>query len=283
MKNILVSLRRITKNKNTVTIIGVIIILVLLYWGYSKQVNDSVRPVTMPIAATTIQPRTEITDDMVETIEVPRIMVFNNVITSRALVVGKYSNVNALIPQGSLFYADALINEKDLPDSAFVEVKEGDIPYAFRVDIDTTYGNSIYPGNKIDIWMKAEDADGKVMVGKLIENVEVIAVKDRSGRHVFENTEEAGDPATLTFGLEPAIYVLVKKAEYMSNLGVELFPVPHGRSAEIEDEELTTQVSTVQLQDYINANSVRIEGQDKTSVDDDTKSALKQDKTKTTN
>ena len=98
MENILVSVQRIIRNKNFITIAGVIIILVLLYFGYSSQINKAVQPITVPIATETIQPRTEITDDMVDLIDMPAISVKDNVIISKNNVVGKYSNINTVIP-----------------------------------------------------------------------------------------------------------------------------------------------------------------------------------------
>ena len=101
--------------------------------------------------------------------------------------------------------------------------------------------------------MKADRQDGRLMVGKLLENVKVLAVKDSSGRHVFENSEEARTPAYLIFGVSPEINILLRKASYMSNYSAELFPVPHGTSVE---EEGATTVTSQTLKDFINANTV---------------------------
>ena len=69
--------------------------------------------------------------------------------------------------------------------------------------MESTYGNSIFPGNMIDIYMKVGDGtDERIMLGKLIENVEVLAVKDSSGRAVFEDTSEERTPSMLIFGLK---------------------------------------------------------------------------------
>ena len=105
--------------------------------------------------------------------------------------------------------------------------------------------------------MKAENADGQVMVGRLVENIEVLAVKDSSGKHVFENTSEERIPAFLIFGVKDEINILLRKASYMTNFSVELFPVPHGGQVDI-DEDTETQVSTQYLKDFINANTVLI-------------------------
>src|SRR5574344_1845864 len=203
MNNILFAIKKFFQNKNTVTIIGVILILGILYFSYNNQIKKATTPVRVPVAKQTIQPKTLITKDMIEYISMPSIGVSSNVITATSLIVGKYSNYNTTIPSGSMFYKDVMVNAEDLPDNAFTEVKDGEVPFNFPVSMDTTYGNSIFPKNKIDIYMKATDETGKVMVGKLIENIEVLAVKDSSGRNVFENSDEARTPAFLIFGVSP--------------------------------------------------------------------------------
>lgn len=256
MNQFMASAQRIIRNKNFITIAGIILALFLLYWGYSSQINKAVEPVMVPVAVETIQPRTEITSDMIEMVEMPAVSVKDNVITSRNLVVGKYSNVNTVIPAGSMFYQDTVVEQSKLPDSVFVKVKKGEIVYNFDVDMESTYGNSIYPGNKIDIYMKTGDGtDEKVMLGKLVENVEVLAVKDSQGRNVFENSSESRTPDMLIFGVPEEINLLLRKASYMDSLGVELFPVPHGGSVQTEG---ATEVSTQQLADYIEAHAVNI-------------------------
>lgn len=282
MNNIVISLQKFLKNKNTVTIIGVVLIIIILFFGYRYQIKKQVNPISgIPVAAQNIQPRTKITEDMVETISVaPIVLQKGEVIQNKGAIVGKYSNYNTMIPKGSMFYRDTVVEESKLPDSAFIAVEKGQIPYNFPVDLDTTYGNSIYPGNYIDIYMKAVRKDGKLMVGKLLENVKVLAVKDSSGRHVFENSEEARTPAYLIFGVSSEVNILLRKASYMGDFSAELFPVPHGTSVE---EEGATTVTSQTLKDFINANTVaNDEIEDKTTDDTTTTDTKTTDKTKTT-
>lgn len=257
MNNLLISIKRFFRNKNTVTILGVLVILVLLYWGYSSTINKAVEPVTVPVAASTIQPRTEITSEMITTIEVPSVVVNSNVYRSATALIGKYTAINSVIPKGSMFYFETVIDKKDLPDSSFIDVGADKIPYLFSVNLESSFVNSIYPGNKIDIYMKAEDESGKVMIGKLIADLTVVAVKDASGKDVFENTEENRHAAYFVFGLDEEIHILLRKATYLS--GVELIPVPHGGSVVSSGE---TRVSTEYLRNYINANTIMLEGQE---------------------
>lgn len=257
MNNFIIAAKRFLQNKNTVTILGVLGIILILFFGYRYQINKMVNPVSnIPVAATTIQPKTQITSDMVEYISVAPVVLQSNVLTNRNDVIGKYSNYNTVIPQGSLFYKEAVVNESSLPDSAFIELADGEVPYNFPVTMETTYGNSIYPNNYIDIYMKAQNEDGQLMVGKLIENVKVLAVKDAQGRHVFEDSSDDRTPSTLIFGLDPELNILLRKASYMSAFSTILFPVPHGAGVTVSAAEGETAVSSQTLKDFINANTV---------------------------
>lgn len=255
MNNFMIAIRRFFQNKNTVTIVGILLILVVLFFGYRYQINKAVTPISgIPVAIETIQPRTKITADMVETVQVAPVVLSDNVIRTKNEVVGKYTAVNTVVPAGSMFYKNTVVDKENLPDAAFLDLKKGQIPYNFPVTMDTTYGNSIYPGNYIDIYMKASNENHTLMVGKLLENIKVLAVKDIQGRHVFENTDEARTPAYLIFGLESELNILLRKASYLSDFSVELFPVPHG--VEITTQEGETAVSSQTLKDFINANTV---------------------------
>lgn len=256
MSNVIIAIKRFLQNKNVVTLIGVIIIVLILYGLYNYQIQTQVQPVSIPVAKETIQPGTEITQDMLKWISVPSAAISSNVVRSTNNIVGKYANYNTVVPAGSMFYSDVLVSKSDLPDSVFTQVKEGDTVYNLAVNTATTYGNSMLPGNFIDLYMKATDDSGQVMIGKLIENVEVLAVKDSSGKNVFENSSETRTPAFLIFGVTPEIHILLRKAEYMGNNNVVIIPVPHGSQITSSGTEAT--VSSTYLKEFINSKTVVI-------------------------
>lgn len=275
MNNIIISVKRFFTNKNTVTILGVIVVIAIIYFGYNSQIKKATSPVRLPVAKTTIQPRTLITKDMIKYVSIPSVAVSENVIRTESAIVGKYSAINTVIPAGSMFYSGVVVSASDMPDSLFTNIKEGEVPYNFPVSMTTTYGNSIVPDSYIDIYMKAVDDSGEIMVGKLLENVRVLAVKDSAGNNVFENMSSTRTPAYLYFGVTEDLHILLRKASYLSNKSVVLFPVPHGTV--VKDEELVTEVSTQYLRDFINAHTVMI---DETPTDDNTNT---DDTTDTTN
>ena len=132
------------------------------------------------------------------------------------------------------------------------------------VNTSTTYGNSIYPENYIDIYLKAvnkltdvetvtADAD-KIMLGKLVENVKVLAVKDASGQPVFANLDEQRTPAMIIFAVPQDYYILLKKAEYLRSYDTTLIPVPTNESTKDEQGKIT--ISSEALKDWINRVTV---------------------------
>lgn len=248
-------LKRFITNKNTVTIIGLILIIGILYFVYNSRIKEATNPIRVPVAKVTIQPKTLITNDMIDYISVPAVSVKKNTITNKNSIVGKYSNYNTMIPAGSMFYTETLITKDQLPDASLMDVKEGEVLYNFPVNMNTSYQNSIMPTSKIDIYMKAYNDDNILMVGKLIENVEVLAVKTSDGLNVFENTAERRTPAYIFFGVSPEIHILLRKASYMSNYSVVLFPVPHGTNY-VDNEG--TRVSTDELKEFINSHTVTL-------------------------
>ena len=265
MNNIIISIKKFFTNKNTVTILGVIAVITIIYFGYNSKIKKATNPVKIPVAKTTIQPRTLITNDMIKLISVPSVAVSSNVIRNQNSIVGKYAAINTVIPEGSMFYSGVVVSANDMPDALFTNIKEGEIPYNFPVSMTTTYGNSIVPDSYIDIYMKAVDDSGEIMVGKLLENVRVLAVKDSSGNNVFEDMSTTRTPAYLYFGVVEDIHILLRKASYLSSKSVVLFPVPHGTV--VKDDDLATEVSTQYLRDFINAHTVII---DETPIDDNT-------------
>jgi len=257
MNSIVNAFKKFLKNKNIVTVVGVIVILSLLYFGYSTQINTAVNPVSVVVAAETIQPRTKITEDMVKTIDMPNVSVTDDVLRNKYDVVDKYSNVNTMIPEGSMFFKQSVIKEDELPDAAFIKVKKGEVIYSFRVDTESTYGNSIFPGTYVDVYMKTGDGSNEqIMIGKLLKNVEVLSVKDSSGKAVFESTSDDRTPSMMLFGLSEYNNLLMKKASYIN--GVELYIVPSSTASSGDK----TEVSTQQLVDYINAHAIDLPADD---------------------
>ena len=257
------NLSKILKNKNTVTILGVVICLVILYVGYSIRINQKTALVEVYYANQTIQPKTKITADMVSKTQVPASFIKGSYYKNYDDIVGKYSNYNTMIANGSIFYTDLLIEEDSLPDAALQKIEDWDKLVSYRVDTESTYGNSLMPGNLVDVYVKILNTDGKIVYGKLMEQVEVLAVKDVDGKNVFDSTEEVLIPAYLYFGLPENKYLLFSALNYikeeLKEYNIEIVFVPNTMSYE---DKTAVQVSSTYLYNYIVRNIQKIDNQE---------------------
>ncbi len=263
MGNTTNGIKKFLQNKNTVTVVGVVLAVLVLYVGYNMRVKSAVNPINVPYAKETIKGGTQITEEMVGTIPVPPSMLKGNVFTQKSQIIDKYSRPDSIIPEGSLFYSTAVIEEAQLPASIILKYPKGYVLYNMPVTTESTYGNSIYPENYIDIYLKAvnritdeevtADAD-KIMLGKLVENVKVLSVKDASGQAVFANLDEQRTPAMIIFAVPEEMYIILKKAEYLRNYDTTLIPVPTNESLSDKPGDIT--ISSEDLKDWINKVTV---------------------------
>ena len=259
MNNLIVGVKKFFTNKNTVTVVGVILAIVVLYIGYNMRINQAITPVTVPYALEEINPSTQITEDMVGTKEIPSAMADDTIITNSADVIDMYANGDSVIPEGSLFYKRSVVTRDQLPDSIILDYPKGYVLYNLSVDMASTYSNSIYPGNYIDIYLKVQNAESnesgtvsedRIMVGKLLSNVKVLAVFDSSGNNVFANLDEKTVPSQIIFAVPEEYHILLRKAEYLRAYESEIIPVPTAESLEDEPGDVT--LSSEDLRNFIN-------------------------------
>lgn len=264
MGNLTTGIKKFLQNKNTVTVVGVIACILVLYFAYNMRIKSAINPVYVPYAAQQINSGTQITESMISTRAVPPAMLDGEVIRNQGEIIDKYAAADTVIPKGSLFYKRAVVEKEQLPDNIILEYPKGHELYNLPVDTTTTYGNSIYPGNYIDIWLKAvnkvsegetytADAD-KIMYGKLISNVQVLAVKDSSGRPVFQNIDENRVPAMIIFSLPTEYYVLLSKAVEMRSYDTSVRLVPTNES--LKDEPGNIEIASEDLKNWINLHTV---------------------------
>ena len=255
MNSFMIGFKRFITNKNVVTIILVLVILVVLYFGYSGSIKKQTNPVSMPVAAQTIGPRTKITRELITTKQVPAGMLDENAIRNIVKIEDMYTNVNVTVPEGSLFYEEWLIHESNLAGNWIeqLDYENGELGYYMDVDVESTLGNSVLPNTYIDIYMRTNDENGTSMFGKLMKNVKVLVVHDSSGNNVFDGGDEAGAPSKIGFGVSQDYYILLKKAETLA--GVELILAPRGETVPKNDSVVVTSQT---LRVYIDAQTITV-------------------------
>ncbi len=261
MRSVLIGVKRFLTNKNTITIIAIIGSLLLLYWAYNKRIEDATSPKSVVVAISELGPRTLITNDLITVKKIPG-SVIKGAYASTSDVINKYVSNDAVIPANGMFYEDMVKTWDQLPRSVYGDIPNGNTVVALQVSIDSTYGNSIFPGNYIDLYYKDIDENGKLMVQKFIESIKVLAVVDSSGKSVFETNGALLAPAYLYFSVPEDMHLLLRKASYLSG---EIFPVPRNAKYSSGNTKETRVVSTF-IKEYILNQTIDVNAKDNNTI-----------------
>lgn len=232
MGNIVTTFKRFLSNKNTITIIGVLLGIVVLYIGYNYRVDQAIDTISIPYAKKTITATSEITQELIGTTEVLRSFVNSkdNLVTQTNQLINntdpKCVTYGTSVPEGGFFYSEQVVSCSSAPNDPLQNMPDGYAAFSMSVNIHTTYGNSMYPGDYIDLYVKMTN-EGKIVFGKLIESIEILDVRDSQGNSVFL-TSEAKTPAELLFAVPEELFWLLNVSSYIS--GLDLIPVPRNAS-----------------------------------------------------
>ena len=187
---------------------------------------------------------------MVSFMNVPASFIKGSYYSNSNDIIGKYAKSDIMIAEGSIFYTNLLTDTSNISNSAFSSVKSNETVISYKVDMDSTYANSMMPGDIINVYLKAKSDDDSIMFGKFIGNVKILDVKSSDGQRVFENTTESRTPAYMLFALPEDMHLLFRKAIYLSNsYEVELILVPNTQKVE---KDADVYVSSKDIQDFIN-------------------------------
>lgn len=251
-------LKSLLANKNVVTILGAVLIVIVLFAFYKWRLNQAISPISVPYAKVAIGPRTQITSDMIGYVDVQQSALKGKVLINAPRdIINMYTNVNTTVPEGGFFYGDLIVRFEDLADSFLIDMpKDGEgnymMAYDFKVNVEKTYGNSIYPGNYVDIYYRTNDGD-KILYGKLASNVKALAVKDANGNHVFENITENRKPNQIILAVTEELSSLLRIAESIKDSELILVPTNIIYRPEYEETKssIVTEVSDEDIKGYI--------------------------------
>ena len=260
MQNIIVKIKELLANKNTVIILGTIAGVIVLYMGYNWRINEAIEPISVPYAKVELSSRTQITSDMIGYMSVPKGFAkkSGNLIQNSGQVLNQFVAYGITIPKNSFFFTDTIMTKDKMPKTTFTdeEVKNGYTVYSLAVDLHTTYGNSIVPGNYIDLYLKAEDS-GRVIFGKFIESIKVLDVRDENGDKVFETSAESRRPKQLLFAVPDDLYLLLMKSQFVDS-GIDVIPVPRNATYSDKQGDKSTKVSSDYIRDFVLSKTATI-------------------------
>ena len=249
--NVMEKIKKLLLNRNTVTILGVLAGVIALWFAYSITLDKAVKPTRVPVAVKDIPAGSIITKEDFEYVDINSdVLKKASIITSSSQLINYYVNNNTSVTKGSMFYTSQVVKKDELVDRDLEIIPENYKIYWLEVDNTTTYANSIYPGDKIDLWLLTK-VENNYVYEPFITNIEVLSVKDSKGQNVFD-VNSGRTPAVLAFAVPNDIFVYLSKVGFLS--GMKLYPVPINKNN--ADKDATTEISNKELQALIDSKSI---------------------------
>ena len=176
--------------------IGMVIVLTAAllcanYILFRVYVNAKLDLTETYIAAHDIMPRTKIEEDDLIKVRISSRYLQNLAENDKSKIIGKYTEIQGMIPAGSPFYASMLYDEDELPDHAASQLKENQVSFTMGVDVASLSGMSA--GQRADIFVTVNPRNEAPITGCLLRNVRIIDIRDHKGVSL-SSSESTGVP-----------------------------------------------------------------------------------------
>lgn len=220
--------------KKKVGLIGLISLIVINVLLFKIVLDKSVDTIEVPVASQRIDPRTQITEDMIEMIKVPAVMIQNDCAIEKKEVLKKFTEIEGIIPKGSLFYKSMLFDEKDLPDYPTLKLKEGQNVFSLKTDLLKSSGNTLTNNQRIDLYVTIHQKNENPITDSLLQSVRIINVMDRKG--VDMTKSELKVPSVINLAINKEYVSLLKKASEIGSLDLYATTFPQEEECILNSE-----------------------------------------------
>ncbi len=220
--------------KKKVGLIGLISLIVINVLLFKIVLDKSVDTIEVPVDSQRIHPRPQITEDMNQMIKVPAVMIQNDCAIEKKEVLKKYTEIEGIIPKGSLFYKSMLFDEKDLPDYPTLKLKEGQNVFSLKTDLLKSSGNTLTNNQRIDLYVTIHQKNENPITDSLLQSVRIINVVDRKG--VDMTKSELKVPSVINLAINKEYVSLLKKASEIGSLDLYATTFPQEEECILNSE-----------------------------------------------
>ena len=176
--------------KQNILFVGVVICICLISYGISIiYINHELELIEVYVANDNLVARTQIDQDSIKLIKIPKAYLSDQVVLKKNDIVGKYVKLNTSIPEGSLVYESSIEQLDDTIDKPALLLKVNQAVFALDVNMSSTAGNTIQAGSKIDIYGTIKN-NRETIVDLLFKQVRVLSIKDKNGNEVDNKTNQ---------------------------------------------------------------------------------------------
>ena len=141
-------------NKKRSLLIVSIALMLALNGGISLLIVKSMNKTkTVLVAKETLIPRKPIEETDLVSVDLPSHLIPANIYTEKEEIIGKVVAYHASVYEGMFFFKDALDEPTSSKDAPLLRLKENQIAISLGVDVLSSIGNSLLPGQYVDISM----------------------------------------------------------------------------------------------------------------------------------
>ncbi|MEG0265259.1 MAG: RcpC/CpaB family pilus assembly protein [Erysipelotrichaceae bacterium] len=205
------------KNKKNNAILAVLLLLIVNVLVFNIVMKKSIDYVEMPYAIKNIPPRSKITSNMIGTIKIAHSATGRNTIDDKKSILGKYTDINGMIPSGSLIYKSMIYKKESLPDYPTLLLKNGQTAFSLPSDLVKLSGNTITSGQKVDLYVTVPQRNENPIIDRFVKGVRVLSIKDRNGYEISDE-KSTKIPYVVILGINDSIIPYLKTAAKIGSI-----------------------------------------------------------------
>ena len=168
------------------------------------------------VASHQIAQRTQISDQDLEVIRLPKQILKEDVLNEEDQIKGKYVKLSYTIPKGSLFYKTAL--ESDIRDLANTLLMEGQVNYDIYTSEVKINSGSIATGMYVDLYLTVSRND-KPISDLLLRDCRITGLYDSNGKQIL-NYDTNSKAYIISLAINESEVVVINKALKIGELSV---------------------------------------------------------------
>lgn len=196
--------------KRKIVIVASLSFWVLSVWGGIHFLNSRK---TVYVLNKVKDQRTEIKQEDVVAVNIPRYLYLSSFIEEENNLVGKYVALGHTLYPQQFVHRESVEDISEMRDGIVTQLVDDEKMFTASVDIQSSGGNTIRKDQFVDIYIRLASKNTDPVVQELVRHARVLAVRDRKG-------EEANDsiPVVMVLAVTQESYEMLLRGEEMGEL-----------------------------------------------------------------
>lgn len=216
-------MKLLKKNKAAVTLFLIFGLCLSAFLGYNMTIQSATETIKIPVTTAFLESGSVVKNEDIAYVRIPKNLAQGEYYVSDEML-GKIVRGGSSLAKGSFFYTELLEAPEVMKNISTYQLSDGEVALPIEVNMETSYNNAIREGHIVDLYFSGtgvenENEKEKVVYGKLVNNVRVLAVYDKNGTSL--SRQEAMDAATMIVALSTDDADLIGRAKVFGSV----FPV----------------------------------------------------------